>query len=1002
MILNLVQKEYSKRYNRDMKFIQLNTITEYSFSKSIIQPESYAKKAKELGYSAIGFADDNIHSFAVFAKACLKEGLKPIFGYRIFLSSSQTHPLDAVLYILNEEGYLNLCKLLESKKNLYGLEDFKDCHRGLCIVVDTENQDYFEPIFQDLVAPLLFKYHQIFQDDFYYGITLNTSEDKEEVSKLYEFANTTSTKTLAFPRVCYLRKQDAYTMNLAKAGFEKQTLTNIVEKEGPNFLLSTKALISVYREEDLLNLEYLTDSITFELFQKRGKLIHFDDDDQVLKEMAMKGLCHRLNTSNPDKVYLDRLNYELSVISQMHFSSYFILVQDYCNYAKNNDIKVGPGRGSAGGSLVAYSLSITELDPIRYRLSFERFLNPKRETMPDIDIDFEDTKRSLVIDYLKRKYGEDRVCEIITYSTLKPRAALNFVGPCLSFNPSRLKRLTSSIATNCSTFQDAINDRFYGYRFKKMMEDSYYRDLVMKATPLLSLPVNTSIHASGILVNNDPIYKTSPMSEGRKGTSCFEYPYMEEMGYLKVDILGLSNLTFIRSIEERILKNQKSIPNIQDVLDDELTFRVLNHLDVCYIFQLESQGMKDTISLVKPSTFSDIASLIALYRPGPKEYIPLFAKRKHQNTPIEYPVESLRPVLEETYGIMVYQEEVMETLKVVASFSASDADLFRRAISKKKKALMDTYKEKFLVGCKGNGIDESTAKSIYADIEKFSSYGFNKSHAYSYALIVYQLLYYKAHFALEFYQASLAITSLTSDKFISLGMELKGRGQKIRSVSINHSLLEEASFQSGDIYLPLRDISGIQMEEANLFVQEREKRGPYISFFDFIRRNIETLKKYDPKYVIPFIESGAFDELYIGRKAMKESLSTAISFLSNGFDESSIPPLELKDEDLGERLSQELYSLGIILSIRFQKLFYKEGYKTLLVKDDSQLEMNHLLICTSENKEYPILVPSGKSYTKNEFLFVQADFKKKGRIEPTSIIEIGNRKVSDYVKNLHR
>ena len=984
-----------------MKFIQLNTITEYSFSKSIIQPESYAKKAKELGYSAIGFADDNVYSFAVFAKACLKEGLKPIFGYRLSLSSSQTHPLDAVLFVLNEEGYLNLCKILQNKKNLYGLEDFKDCHRGLCLVIDTENQDFFEPLFQDLVAPLLFKYHKLFLDDFYYGITLNSLRDKEEVEKLYEFASTTSTKTLAFPRVCYLKKQDAYTLNLCKAGYNKQTLTNEVEKEGPNFLLSTKALSSIYREEDLMNLESLSDSITFELFQKRGKLIHFDDDDNVLREMSMSGLYHRLNSSSPDKIYLERLNYELSVISQMHFSSYFILVQDYCNYAKNNDIKVGPGRGSAGGSLVAYALSITELDPIRYRLSFERFLNPKRETMPDIDIDFEDTKRSLVIDYLKRKYGEDRVCEIITFSTLKPRAALNFAGPCLSFNPARLKRLTSSIAPNCSTFQDALNDRFYGYRFKKMMEDSYYRDLVLKATPLLSLPVNTSIHASGILVNNDPIYKTSPMSGGKKGTSSLEYPYMEEMGYLKVDILGLSNLTFIRSIEERILKNGKRIPNIQDVLEDELTFKVLNHLDVCYIFQLESQGMKDTISLVKPSTFSDIASLIALYRPGPKEYIPLFAKRKHQNTPIQYPVESLRPILEETYGIMVYQEEVMETLKVVASFSASDADLFRRAISKKKKALMDSYKEKFLDGCQKNGIDEKTADSIYADIEKFSSYGFNKSHAYSYALIVYQLLYYKAHFALEFYQASLAITSLNSDKFISLGKELKGRGQQIRSVSINHSLLDEANFQNGNIYLPLREISGIQKDEAASFILERDKGGPYVSFFDFIRRNMDTLKKYDLKYVTPFIESGSFDELYIGREAMKNSLGTAISFLLNGFDESSIPPLEIKDEDLGERLNMELYSLGIILSIRFQKLFFKEGYKTLLIKDDSQLEMNHVLVCTSENREYSLLVQDGKKYSKNEFLFVQADFKKKGRIEPTNIIEIGKRKVSDYVKNLH-
>lgn len=985
-----------------MDFIQLNTYTGYSFGKSIIRPEEYCKKAAELGYLAVGFADDNIYSYPSYAKECIKNHLKPVFGYRVRLSSSETHPLDAVLYLINEEGYLNLCKLLRNRKELYGVDDFKDCHRGMVMVIDTECGDYYEPMFQNLVSPLLFKYHKIFMDDFYYGVTLNSNQDQEDVKNLYAFAMTTETKTLAFPRVNYLKKTDYYFLRLFEAAYQKSVLDPHVEQEGPNFLLSPKTLTLLYREEDLQELENLIGRITFDLFKKRGMLIHFDDDDALLKKQATEGLKNRLGSDTIPEDYQARLDYELGVIKEMKFSSYFLLVSDYCTYAKTHDIKIGPGRGSAGGSLVSYCLSITELDPIHYRLSFERFLNPKRQTMPDIDIDFEDTKRQEIIDYLKRKYGESRVCEIVTFSTLKPKSVLNLIGPCLSFNPNRLKKLTGQISASASTFEEAVNDRFFGYRFKKMLEDPYYNDLVKKASALLSLPINTSIHASGIIVNNDPIYLTSMMSKGEKGVSCFEYPFMEELGYLKVDILGLSNLSFIRAIEERVLRNGKSIPMIQSVLDDRETFRILNQLDVSYIFQLESKGMQETIQIVKPSSFYDIASLIALFRPGPKEYIPLFAKRKHQEAEIHYPVPSMEPILKETYGIMVYQEEVMEVLKAVASFSASDADLFRRAISKKKKELMVSYKEKFLQGASANGIDNEASELIYQDIEKFSSYGFNKSHAYSYALLVFQLLYYKAHYPEEFYITALNATSLSSDKFIALGSELKKRGYRISAPDINHSKVDEAVFENEAVHLPLDVIASSDRTFLQAFIEER-KKGIYTSFFSFIKRNLASLSALrDYRTMDRLIQAGVFDSLFIGRDALSESLPQAIRFLSNGFDESSIPSLELGDEDLGTRLSEERYALGIILSVRFTSLFKKAGYKTLLVFDTGNMEVNSTITCISENKDYVLQISPGEKYEKNEFVFVKAEFRKYGRTVPTKIIRIGRRKVKDHVKNLYR
>lgn len=985
-----------------MDFIQLNTYTGYSFGKSIIKPEDYCKKAAELGYSAIGFADDNIYCYPSYAKECIKNHLKPIFGYRIRLSSSETHPLDAVLYLINEEGYLNLCKLLRNRKDLYGVDDFKECHRGIAMVIDTECGDFYEPLFQNLVSPLLFKYHKIFLDDFYFGVTLNSNQDQEEVKCLYSFAATTETKTLAFPRVNYLKKNDAYYLELFQAAYQKTALDTQAEKEGPNFLLSPKTLSLLYRKEDLEEVEDFVNGITFDLFRKRGMLIHFDEDDSQLKTQATEGLKKRLGSKTIPEEYQTRLDYELSVIKEMKFSSYFLLVSDYCNYAKTHDIKVGPGRGSAGGSLVSYCLSITELDPLRYHLSFERFLNPKRQTMPDIDIDFEDTKRQEIIDYLKKKYGESRVCEIVTFSTLKPKSVLNLIGPSLSFNPNRLKKLTSQISSSASTFEEAMNDKFFGYRFRKMLEDPYYDDLVKKATALLSLPINTSIHASGIIVNNDPIYLTSVMSMGEKGVSCFEYPFMEELGYLKVDILGLSNLSFIRSIEEKVLRNGKSIPKIQSVLDDRKTFEILNDLDVSYIFQLESKGMQETIQIVKPSSFYDIASLIALFRPGPKEYIPLFAKRKHNEAEIHYPVPSMEPILKETYGIMVYQEEVMEVLKAVASFSASDADLFRRAISKKKKELMDSYKEKFLKGAMANNIDNDTSELIYQDIEKFSSYGFNKSHAYSYALLVFQLLYYKAHYPEEFYSTALNATSLTGDKFLALGSELKRRGYQITSPDINHSKVDEAVFENGLVYLPLDVISSVDTNLLHAFMEER-KSGSYTSFFSFVKRNLKAISGLrDYRIMDRLTEAGVFDGLFVGRKALKESLSQAVRFLSNGFDESSIPPLVLEEEDLGARLNEERYALGIILSVRLNTLFRKPGYKTLLISDTGNLDVNSTITCISENKDYVLQVNPGEKYEKNEFVFVKAEFRKYGKTVPTEIIRIGKRKVKDYVKNLYR
>lgn len=976
-----------------MRYYQLNTLTGYEFGESTILPETFFAALKTLGYAGAGFADHHVYAFPSFFAAAQHQDLKGIAGIRVTLASSDTHPLEAVLYVCSEEGYLNLCQILANRKEQYGFDDFKDNASGLALVIDTSDGDFKEALFQKLVSPLLVHYRDIFKENFYLGITLASSQDKDTIGSLYQFATDFSYPTLAFPKVCYLTKKDAYSQALLEAAMAKKQGLEL-PSEGPSFLLSTKVLDQLYRKEDLERTQALGDAVSFAFYAKRGKPLHFADDDETLKKLTQEGLTKRFPDGIPSD-YQERLSYELSVIQGMSFSSYFILVSDYVNYAKSIGIRVGPGRGSAGGSLVSYALFITDLDPLKYHLSFERFLNPKRHTMPDIDVDFEDDRRSEVVTYLKKKYTPEHVTDIITFTQLKPRSALNLIAPVLGFNPLRLKKLTDTISVRADTFEEARNDSFSGYRFQKLLRDPYYQDIVMKAQALLGLPVNTSIHPAGVILNEDPISKTAPCSLKTSGTVEYEFPYMEQMGYLKCDILALSNLTFIKQIEDYVAADKKVLIKAADSLEDPEVYKTLNRLALLDIFQLESKGMKQAILEVKPTSFEDISSLIALYRPGPKNYIPLFARRKSGQDPIHYASPLLEPVLKETYGIMVYQEEVMEVIKAVAGFSAGDADLFRRAISHKDKTVMESYKAQFMAGTKAKGLNEATATAIYADVEKFADYGFNKSHSYCYAMIVYTLLFEKTHYPEEFYDAVLNDISLSSEKFVSLGREVKDLGKQILPPDLQSSRWDRSQWTKTSLILPLNVISGIDETLVKAILQERDKNGTYRSFFELIRRNKDVLTKDNLKTLVSLIDAGALDSLFIGRKALKEQLETYLGFASMGFDESQIPPLAIGDEDLGERLALERNSLGIILSKRMHQIEARPNYRTFLVSDTSALEMSGQVTIESENKDYRLPVTGKEKPEKYSFVLVKADWERtRTYVEPADVILLGKRKVT--------
>lgn len=968
-----------------MKLSQLCTLTAYETGESIVMVDSYCQRAKELGYDFVAVCDSTLRSYPSFSDAANKYGLKPVFGYKTLLKSSKFVPYKIYLYIKNEDGYLNLCKILSLKKKVLTLDDLKEYSSGLKLVIQADNEGYYQQGFLSDISPDVLTVSKIFQSHFAFGITLENSFDIKDSNVLYDYVLINGYKVIPFPVVRYLYKKDEEMLEILKAGLDKKTL-DVCHEEGPNFLLSLNALKTIYREEDYQTLDDFLSDIDFEFFKKRGELIKFEDDDSILKENAIAGLKKRLSVDVIPDNYQKRIDYELSVIKDMNFSSYFLLVSDYVRYAKEQDIKVGPGRGSASGALVSYAISITDVDPIKYDLSFERFLNPKRKTMPDIDIDFDGTRRDEIAKYLEQKYGFAHVSTIRTYTTLKAKSALALVGTALAVPEGRIKKMTSCIRNQSNNFDDALDDSYQGRKLKSILSDEYYLNIWNKAKRLYGLIVGTSVHAPGLIISKSKISSSCPREDGNLGTVEYEYAYMERLGFLKVDILSLPTLSYIREIEERIIKSGKQLPSLEDNLDDKDTFDTLNSLALQNIFQLEkSPGMSDAINVIKPKCFKDLAAILALYRPGPMGYIKTYADRKNGREKVVYADNRLEPILKDTYGIMVYQEQVMQAVMTLASFSAGDADLFRRAISKKDIKKMNAYKDEFIKGCLANSINEDKALKIYADIEKFANYGFNKSHAYSYAMLTYRLLYYKTHYPLEFYTVSFKENSFASETSLSLIRELNKKKIRIHLPNINSSDSDEIVIDGTILYPPLSVINGLDHTLKDNIVKEREK-GPFLSFYDFCLRLYKFIGERDKRSMVSLIEAGAFDSLCKNRIQMETMLDKYLGFASLSFSVEKIPPITGEDNDYGRKLAQEKAKIGLILSKKLSSISYREYYKTLVVTDTSRYEFDHILIADDEAKSYQLQVEKKEDIKKYDIILVDANFRREGRIYPNDII----------------
>ncbi len=907
-----------------MSFIPLHVHTGYSFLQSGITIENYVKALKKRGYKGSGITDINsLSGIPHFYKALKKEKLNPLIGLDLVIDDNLLS-----FFALNEKGYQNLLKLLFLKRTQENIsyEDIGHHKEGLATVLSI-NHSQLRLLFEterEQIPHLLLPISNT-GEYFYIGIEFAEFEDELFIAYLREFAKTHGYQTIAFPFIKYIDKKDAIVLEIAKAIRDDGEL-EIKEQEGSEYLLSNEEILRLFTEQEINNTSELASLNAFHFEEKRGRLLHYQTgseftSDAFLKNKAIEGLQKKID--NPSKEYMNRLNYELGIIAKMGYSDYFLIVADYVAFAHDHDISVGPGRGSAAGSLVSYALDIVACDPIKHQLLFERFLNPERQSMPDIDIDFSDIRRSEVINYLRNKYGKNKVANIMTIQTIGAKQALRDIGRVYKIETREIDMISKLIIDTNSSLRENYRNNL---AFKKLIDsDKYYLNIVSLAALIEGLPRQSGLHAAGIILNDSPLEEALPVNVDFNGDYIAEYEmgYLEEQGFLKMDILGLRNLSIVDECLSLIKQNRgveityRSIP-----FEDKKAIRIIKEGRTMGLFQLESSGMKKAITILEPENFEDIVALLALFRPGPMDNIPSYARRKNKKEKIIYPSKALEEILAPTYGIIVYQEQIMQIVRKMANFSYGQADVFRRAISKKDSAKLASLETSFVASSIENGYDKSEAKSVFDLINKFSDYGFNRSHSLPYAVLACQMAYLKTYYAPEFYAAILGNSSGSNDtKFNETLNEVRKMGINILNPDINRSG-QTFIVKDGALIFPLFAIKGILGALVDAIIKERNNNGPFSDFFDFVARMINY--KINQNQISKLIDAGAFDNFAVSRSSLRATINSALRYGSMLYSKdgqmnidlpfSSKPRFSEAFDDPLDNLDREYEALGLMIS----------------------------------------------------------------------------------------
>ncbi len=907
-----------------MPYFPLRFRSAYAYLRSALKPEVAAAYCDRLGYKALGISDpDAMNGYAPFASACRKKKIKPVFGIDIV---TELGPFS--LYALSEEGYRNLLFVFSlCGQGEIASSDLKGHESGVAIVYDGHNSRWRKDNFakEEDYALKLSRFMEGYALH-YIGIPYLPLE-ASYVEKLREFASSHSYKAIAHGLALYATEDDKLTLDILEAIAEERNLDpEAPAAKGFDHLLSKKEAEEYFTADEIACLDEILEVDSFEYSKKRGELLHFPLENETAAEALRRLSYEGLEKKNPGfgDEYKQRLDYELSVIEKMGYDDYFLIVADYVSYAKTHGISVGPGRGSAGGSLVAYAIDITEADPIRYGLLFERFLNPQRTSMPDIDVDFSDIDRDKVIAYISRKYGPEKVAHVITTSNIQAKQSLRDVGRVYGFPDRDISLIGDTIQGKARLLTLRDNYRKTP-NFKKLVDsDPYFLKIVSLASKIEGFPRQAGLHAAGIIVDQNPLASSLPLKiDPEEGpVACLEKDYLEEQGFLKMDLLGLTNLSMVDLCLELYRKHGGKALRRQDLpYDDKEAIALIAKGQTAGIFQLESEGINRAIADIKPETFEELAALIALYRPGPMEQIPSFAKRKKGYEKVTYPSPVLESILKETYGIVVYQEQVMGIAVTYAGFPYSEADLFRRAISKKNASVLLSLKESFFEGARKLGHGDKEIQGVYSLLEKFASYGFNKSHAVTYAMLTGQMAYLKKAMPGEFYSAIMSAYKPKDPKFAGALKEAKARGLKLACPDINKSGMAIENF--GDtLTLGLSYIGGLSGNLLIDLISEREMNGPYKDIYDLAVRS----RRYGLKLVglVKLIDAGALDCFGETRATLRGAAGGADGYAAmlTGEDgqgsllDLGLPPpaLDRREEDRLTALNEEKAVLGILCS----------------------------------------------------------------------------------------
>jgi len=894
-----------------MKFTHLHCHSEYSLLDGLPKIDEFLNYVKKLGMEAVALTDHgNIYGAVEFYKKAIERGIKPIIGceaYLAFEKMTQERPniddkrYHLVLLVKNERGYKNLVKLI-TRSHLEGfyykprideeiLAQYSEGLIGLSACLQGKIPKLILAKKIDEAQKTALKYQEIFGSENFYLELQHHPNLKEQ--KIVNKALINISEKLKIPLVAtndshYLKPEDADAQDvlmLINTGADPDDPERLTLKADDFSLRTPEKMIEDFKEipEAIENTQKIADLCNFQFELGKIKLPQFEvpsgkTPDEHLRELCEQGLEKRFG-KDPKKEIVERLEYEISVIKQMGFASYFLIVQDFVNWAKGNRIVTGPGRGSVGGSLVAYLLNITNIDPLKYNLLFERFLNPGRSAgLPDIDLDFTDRRRNEVINYIRQKYGQDKVAQIITFGTMAARAVVRDVGRAFEYPYSFCDQIAKMIP-----FGQTLDETLAKIpEFRQLYEtDERARKLIDFAKKLEGVARHASTHACGIVISAEPLDNIVPLQHPTQDDLNIVTQYgmhsIEDLGLLKVDLLGLKNLTIIEDTLSRIYVVQNKKIDIENIpLDDKATYKLLQRGDCIGVFQLESEGMRRYLKQLKPTELEDIIAMVALYRPGPMQFIPDYIAGKHKKKKIEYLHPKLEPILESTYGVGIYQEQLMQIARELADFSLSEADTLRKAIGKKIKSLLDAQKEKFISGCEKNGVKKEISQKIWEWVLPFARYGFNRSHSCAYALIAYQTAFLKAHFPVEFMASLLTSEKADVERIGFLIEECKRMGIEVLPPDINESLKNFTVIPGkNQIRFGLLAIKNVGENIVEAIVRERKEGGSFQLIEDFISRiDPRVLNK---KSLESLIKAGVFDKL-AERNQLLMSLETFLEF----------------------------------------------------------------------------------------------------------------------------